>query len=121
MATAFGGITFSVRVVDDASFPLPTTDEGGFNWYDATIRCSRSHYESLSGFLTAIDIIPAMAMRGGGIVMKRWGPGSKSLVYPLRSGSERTRSAILVSLTPTGEILRDIVQSEGRWLILGSG
>lgn len=116
----FNNLEFEVRIIGDASLPLPAPDEGGFLWYEATIRCDRSTYEDLNDLLSGIDIIPAMAMRGGGMVTRRWGAGSKSLTYPMRDGAERTRNAILVSLVPTGEFLRDIIESEARWLVLGA-
>lgn len=119
MAVKFNNILFDVMMSDDATLPLPSPDEAGFDWYDATIRCDRADYVSLYALVSGIDIIPAMAMRGGGLITRRWGVGSKTLVYPLREGTERTQSAILVSLIPTAEFLQAKVLADARWLIIG--
>lgn len=117
---SFNAIPFDVMITDGSMLPLPAPDDGGFLWYAVTIRVDRDTYENLDDLLTGIDIVPAMAMRGGGTITRKWGPGSKSLVYPLYDGTARTRTAILVSLVPTAEFLRDVVQAEARWLVFGS-
>lgn len=117
MAVGFDDVSFRVYVTEEAQFPLPIPDESGFEWYEATLRFdSRADYLALDALLSGIDIIPAMAMRGGGIVNRRWGPGSKSLTYPRGNSAEVTIPAILVSLTPLADVLRDEVQAEARWL-----
>lgn len=121
MAVGFDSVPFDVYVTGDAQLPDLIPDEGGFDWYDATLRfASRSDYDDLNDLLSGIDIIPAMGMRGGGLVTRRWGPGGKSLIYPLGNDAERTRTAILVSLSPLADLLRDVIQSEARWLIVGT-
>lgn len=121
MTIQFDTVPFSVYVTGDAQLPDMTPDENGYDWYDATIRfSSRSDFDDMNALLCGIDIIPAMSMRGGGIVSRRWGPGSQMLTYPRHEGTEITRRAILVSLSPLIEILRDELQVEARWLMLGS-
>lgn len=122
MAVGFDSILFDVMVEDDIYMPSPLPDENGFKWLDATLRFeSRDDFDAMNLLLSAVDIQPAMAMRGGGIVSLRWGVGSKTLIYPLgNAGDERSRSAILVSFTSKSDLLRDLIEADARFLVFGT-
>lgn len=117
MPVGFDAISFTVPVVDDRVLPAPVPDEAGFDWYEATIRlASLAAYDSLAAKLSGVDVIPAMAMRGGGIVVTRWGPGKKTLVYPRGNGVEATIQAILVFVSPTPWMVAGFVECDVRFL-----
>lgn len=121
MAVGFDAIPFDVLVSDDARLPVPTPDADGFDYYEATVRlASRTAYDDLNDLLSGLDIIPAMAMRGGGLITLRWGAGRKVLTLPLRKGVEESRQAILVAIAPASDFLRDLVQVDVRFLTMES-
>lgn len=122
MTVGFENIPFGVYVTSDAQFPFPTPDENGFEWYEAALRFeTRDEYFDLYDLLSGIDVIPAMAMRGGGLITRRWGPGRGTLVYPRGNGDEASRDGILVSLSPLTDMIRNAMTADARWLMIGTG
>lgn len=120
MTVGFNGVTFEVPVVDDRFLPIPTPDEAGFDYYEATIRlASRTLYDSMYNLLSGVDIIPAMGMRGGGLVVTTWGVGPKTLIYPRGEYTEASITAILISLSPQSAAFDNEVDAEARFLKVG--
>ena len=118
MAVSFGTVAFSVYT-DDGSLPVPTADERGWLWYNATIQVADADKMfDLQAYLSTITVKPAMGMRNGGTVVIEAGAGERDITYPSSAGDDIDGSAILTAMAPTANMFFDDQwRIECTWLI----
>lgn len=107
MAVGFADVTFKVVPGSDARlpFPVPATDSDTRTYDASLLLSSLANYDTLYGYVSRFDILPAMG--GGGLIIIKAGTGVDTLTIPISNGSERTYDAVLVSLNPQVFMLED--------------
>ena len=107
MAFIFGTVEFKVYT-EDGSLPVPTADDRGWLWYNATIQVATADKMfDLQAYLTTITAKPAMGIRGGGTVVVEAGAGERDITYPSSLNDEIDGSAILTAMTPVANLFYD--------------
>ena len=96
--SSFGGVAFKV-FAENGAFPNVERDADGFHRYRATIQVgSIGEINDLLALESRATLLRSYGRTGGNIHLES-GPGAKSLSAPVATGSDMTRSAVLLSVT----------------------